>query len=107
MAVKAKAEGKKTKMTLDPHQIILRPIITEKTMHRSQRDNAYTFEVSSLATKDDIRGAVESMFEVKVAKIATQNRRGKSRRVKFRMGKTRNWKKAIITLDQEHRIDFF
>jgi large subunit ribosomal protein L23 len=96
-----------TKMTLQPHQVLLRPLVTEKGMHRSSRDNQYAFEVNSLATKDDVRRAVESCFDVKVLKVRTQNRKGKPRRYKFRYGFTKNWKKAIVTLDSEHRIDFF
>ena len=48
---------------LQPHQVILRPLVTEKGMHRSTRYNAYAFEVSKLATKDDVRRAVEELFE--------------------------------------------
>ncbi len=51
---------------LEPHQIILRPLVTEKGMHRSTRNNAYAFEVNTLATKDDVRRAVEELFNVKV-----------------------------------------
>ena len=94
-------------MVLEPHQIVLRPLVTEKGMHRSERDNQYAFEVNALADKTAIRHAVEDMFDVKVLKVRTQNRRGKPRRHRFRYGLTKNWKKAIITLDAEHRIDFF
>ncbi|MDP7377764.1 MAG: 50S ribosomal protein L23, partial [Pirellulaceae bacterium] len=53
------------------------------------------------------RRAVEELFDVRVAKVRTQNRVGKSRRFRFRRGKTRSWKKAVVTLRDEHRIDFF
>mgnify|MGYP002621954834 CR=1 FL=1 len=92
---------------LAPHQVILRPLVTEKGMHRSTRYNAYAFEVSRLANKEDIRRAVEELFNVKVVKVHTQNRRGKPRRSRFSAGRTRDWKKAIVKLDSEHRIDFF
>ena len=92
---------------LTPHQIILRPLVTEKGVHRSTRDNQYSFEVNPLAGKLDIKAAVESLFEVAVLKVRTQNRKGKPRRHKFRHGRTKNWKKAIVTLDAEHRIKFF
>ena len=59
------------------------------------------------AGKDDIRRAVEELFHVKVDKVRTQNRRGKPRRHRFKLGHTKAWKKAIVTLDAEHRIDFF
>lgn len=97
----------KTRLQLEPHQVILRPLVTEKGMHRSTRHNAYAFEVNKLATKEDVRTAVETLFEVKVLKIRTQNRKGKPRRTRFRYGRTKDWKKAIVTLDSEHRIDFF
>lgn len=97
----------KTTLELEPHQIILKPLVTEKGVHRSTRNNAYTFQINKLATKEDVRRAVEALFDVKVVKVATQNRRGKPRRTRFRVGRTADWKKAIVTLDEEHRIDFF
>ena len=97
----------KTRMVLQPHQIIVRPLVTEKGMHRASRNNQYAFEVNPLATKVDIRRAVEELFDVKVSAVRTQNRVGKPRRYRFRYGRTKNWKKAIVTLDPEHRIDFF
>ena len=96
-----------TKVVLEPHQVIVRPLVTEKGMHRSSRNNAYAFEISRLATKEDVKRAVESLFDVKVVKVATQNRKGKPRRTRFRGGATKDWKKAIVTLDAEHRINFF
>jgi large subunit ribosomal protein L23 len=92
---------------LESYQVILRPLVTEKGMHRSTRNNQYAFEVHLQATKDDVRRAVEELFNVKVEKVRTQNRRGKPRRHRFKQGVTKAWKKAIITLDPEHRIDFF
>jgi len=96
-----------TSITLEPHQIVLRPLVTEKGMHRSTRNNAYAFEVNRLATKADVKRAVEDLFEVTVLKVHIQNRKGKPRRTKFHLGHTAPWKKAIVTLDREHRIDFF
>ena len=97
----------KSKLSLDPHQIILRPLVTEKGYHKAERYNSYTFEVNRMAGKDDIREAVEKLFDVKVVRVNTQNRLGKPRRSRNRQGLTKAWKKAIITLDPEHRIDFF
>jgi large subunit ribosomal protein L23 len=96
-----------TTLTLEPHQIILRPLVTEKGMHRSTRNNAYAFEVHKLATKADVRRAVEELFDVTVLKVHTQTRKGKPRRTRFRIGFTGDWKKAIVTLDSEDRIEFF
>jgi large subunit ribosomal protein L23 len=94
-------------LDLAPHQIILRPLVTEKGMHRSTRHNAYAFEINKMATKADVRRAVEELFNVKVVRVHTQNRKGKPRRNKFRAAHTKDWKKAVVTLDSEHRIDFF
>jgi large subunit ribosomal protein L23 len=92
---------------LPPHQVILRPLVTEKGMHRSTRYNAYAFEVNKLATKHDVRKAIEELFNVKVTRVHIQNRKGKPRRNRFRTGRTQDWKKAIVTLHSEHKIDFF
>jgi len=95
------------KLTLAPYQVILRPLVTEKGVHKANRNNAYAFEVSRLASKEDVRRAVEELFDVKVVRVNTQNRKGKPRRTRFRWGRTKAWKKAIVTLDPEDRIDFF
>ena len=94
-------------LELEPHQIVIRPLVTEKGYHKAERNNAYAFEVSCEADKADIRRAVEELFNVKVVRVNTQNRRGKPRRTRFRHGTTRSWKKAIVFLDREHRINFF
>lgn len=96
-----------TAKTLQPHQVILRPLVTEKGVHRSSRQNAYAFEVATAATKDDIRRAIEDLFNVKVVSVRTQNRKGKPRRTRFRQTHTAAWKKAVVKLHEEHRIDFF
>lgn len=92
---------------LEPYQVILRPMITEKATHLSERHNAYTFEVHPLATKTEIKEAIETLFDVKVENVRTQNRRGKTRRYRLKLGRMRNWKKAIVKLNEDHRIDFF
>ena len=97
----------RTKLELDPHQVILRPLVTEKGMHKASRYNAYAFEVNRLAGKREIRRAVEELFNVRVVRVNTQNRKGKPRRTRFRWGSTKAWKKAIVILDPEDRIDFF
>ena len=95
------------KVKLEPHQILLRPLVTEKGVHRAARYNQYAFEVHRDATKADVKRAIEELFDVKVAKVRTQNRKGKIRRYKFKHGKTSDWKRAIVQLDGDHRIDFF
>jgi len=95
------------KLKLAPHQIIVRPLVTEKGTHKAARCNAYAFEVNRMAGKDDVRRAIEALFDVKVVGVRTQNRHGKPRRSRNTQGATKCWKKAIVTLDPEHRIDFF
>lgn len=92
---------------LAPHQVIVRPLVTEKGMHRATRHNAYSFEVVPAATKADIRRAVEEMFSVKVEKVAVQNRMGKARRSRMRRTSTKAWKKAIVTLAADSKINLF
>ena len=87
--------------------IIVRPIITEKTM-LGATDKKYTFEVAKKANKIEIAKAVEEIFGVKVAKVNTVNVRGKLRRQGRNQGYTRAWKKAYVTLTQDSKgIEFF
>jgi large subunit ribosomal protein L23 len=93
---------------LEPHQIIVRPMITEKGTHQSQHRNAYPFEVNPWATKTEIKAAAEELFGVRISKVRTQNRLGKHKRFRFKLGKLSNWKKAIITLHPDSPpIEFF
>ena len=71
---------------LSAHQIVLRPLVTEKGMHRSTRYNQYAFEVNPLSDKETIKEAIEELFNVKVEKVRTQSRKGKPRRYRFRYG---------------------
>lgn len=90
-----------------PHQIVLRPLVTEKGTHVSTRHNAYAFEVHSLATKTDIKTAVEALWNVRVLAVRTQNRVGKPRRTKTVYVQLKPWKKAIVKLHEDDRISFF
>ncbi len=92
---------------LAPHQVIVRPLLTEKGMHRANRQNAYSFEVVVEATKADIRRAVEELFNVKVDKVAVQNRVGKMRRSRMRRTSTKAWKKAVVKLKPDFKINLF
>src|SRR3954468_22695461 len=89
---------------LDPYQVVIRPLITEKATHLSERHNAYTFEVNPLATKTEIKNTIETLFQVKAADARPQTRRGKARRYRLKAGRMRNWKKAIVALTADHRI---
>jgi large subunit ribosomal protein L23 len=108
MAARAPINRERTRgPKLEPHQIILRPLVTEKGTHQFTHRNAYPFEVNLWATKIEIKAAVEELFNVRVKKVRTQNRLGKQRRYRFKMGTLSNWKKAIVTLHEEDRIEFF
>ena len=93
-------------MKLISHDIIIRPIVTEKS-NRMMEDNWYTFEVHSMANKIQIRKAVEEVFKVKVVKVNTINVKSKPKRMGAFKGKTRSWKKAMVSLAAGQRIEFF
>ena len=99
--------AEKSGVQLGDHQVIRRPLVTEKGMHASERLNAYSFEVHPLATKTDIRQAVESLWDVRVVAVRTQSRKGKPRRHRVALGRTRSWKKAVVKLHEDDRISFF
>lgn len=92
---------------LELHQVLLQPLVTEKGTHQSTRYNAYTFQVNLWASKDMVKAAVQELFNVRVLKVRTQTRLGKQRRYRYKMGRLPNWKKAIVTLHGEDRIEFF
>tara|TARA_B100000029_G_scaffold494664_1_gene558707 strand:+ start:794 stop:1132 length:339 start_codon:yes stop_codon:yes gene_type:complete len=100
---------RKSGLALEPYQVILRPVVTEKSMGQSQDNdlNAYTFEVHQRASKDEIRAAIEELFDVRVVAVRTQTRQGKPRRHRTSLGQTKSWKKAIVKLHEEDHITFF
>ena len=83
-----------------PEEILIRPVVTEKSNDELQQGK-YTFEVNKKATKVQIANAVEKLFEVKVLKVNTMTVKGKTKRVGYHVGKTSDWKKAIVTIDTE------
>jgi large subunit ribosomal protein L23 len=92
---------------MEPHQIIKRPLITEKGMQANEEDNVVVFRVDSRANKLQSKHAVETMFQVSVTKVNTLNVQGKKRRVRFKEGKKPDWKKAYVTLSEGDSITFF
>ncbi len=103
---------------MDIYHIIKKPLVTEKGTHQSQqsygatrtksaRGGSYAFEVHSDASKPMVREAVEKLYNVKVSSVRTSNRKGKSRRVRYKVGKTRDWKKAVVVLRDGYHIDLF
>lgn len=89
------------------YEIIKRPLITEKTNIQKEIANQLTFEVDRRANRIEIKRAIETAFNVKVAKVQTMQVRGKVKRRGRIVGKRRDWKKAVVTLTPGERIDFF
>lgn len=97
---------------MDIYHTIIRPLVTEKSTHQSRQSSkvgggSYTFEVHPEANKSQIREAIEKIYGVKVLDVRTSNRPGKVRRFRFRIGHTRQIKKAMITVDKDSHIDLF
>jgi len=89
----------------DPRQVIVRPLMTEKSMRLKEERNAVTFQVAPDANKVEIRQAVEAIFNVKVTDVRTANVRGKLKRMGRFEGRRPSWKKAIVTLAPGHKIE--
>lgn len=95
-------------MSKDPYQIILRPVITEKSTVLKDKNHEVCFEVALHANKTEIKKAVEHLFKVKVEEVRTQIKHGKERRVGRTSGLTKTWKKAVVRLkDGEKMIEYF
>ena len=92
---------------MDSHSILLKPIQTEKATGLSERFNKVSFVVAKAARKQQIRGAVETAYGVKVVAVHTLIVHGKVKRRGSSIGRLPNWKKAIVTLKQGDVIDFF
>jgi large subunit ribosomal protein L23 len=100
------------------YEVVRRPLVTEKGSHQSQRSfkatagkkargGSYSFEVHPEASKPMVKLAVERIYNVQVLSVRTSNRKGKRRRVRFRVGETRHWKKAVVVLHADSHIDLF
>jgi large subunit ribosomal protein L23 len=85
--------------------VLVRPLMTEKSMQQKEAHNMITFEVAVDANKVEIRHAVEKVFNVKVADVRTQAREGKWKRMGKFEGRRRGWKKAMVTLAPGHKIE--
>ena len=88
---------------LTPYDIIVKPILTEKT-HLMMNERKYVFEVNPLANKGQIKEAVEKIFDVKVEKVNVMNMKPKPKRRGIYQGKSRRWRKAIVTLKEGYVI---
>ncbi|OGP65111.1 MAG: 50S ribosomal protein L23 [Deltaproteobacteria bacterium RBG_13_53_10] len=91
----------------ETYTIIRRPLVTEKSTQQKETGRQYAFEVEKDANKVEIQRAVERLFKVKVEQVRTCNVLGKMKRLGRKSGKRPDWKKAIVTLKEGDRIDFF
>ncbi len=90
----------------DPRQVVLRPLLNEKGEILKERVRAYPFEVAADATKIEIRQAIEKIFDnVEVVAVRTMVRKGKKRRLRYKTGLTRSWKRALVFISPESTID--
>jgi len=87
-------------------QVILAPIVTEKSTMLAEKNNQVVFRVVADATKPEIKAAVELLFKVEVASVQVANRKGKEKRFGRFMGRRNNWKKAYVRLKPGHEINF-
>ena len=92
---------------IDATYVIKRPLITEKSTWESEDRGRYSFEVAADARKADIKRAVESLYNVKVARVSTQIRKGKHKMAKFGPTKASDWKKATVELVGDQKIELF
>lgn len=89
------------------HDVILAPVVSEKSYDLIEHQNTYTFEVDPRANKHEIRRAVEELFDVRVVRVNTMNRQGKRKRYGYKMGKRKNVKRAVVQLAVGDTIDLF
>jgi large subunit ribosomal protein L23 len=92
---------------MDARQIIIKPMVTEKTTATREADNQYAFRVIAGATKRQIAEAIEEIFSVRVLKVRTMKMEGKLKRLGRTIGRRPSWKKAIVTLAEGDSVDFF
>lgn len=92
---------------MDNINVIIKPLVTEKSTHQQTTRNVYAFQVHRNANKNQIKQAVEKLYDVKVADVRTMVRKGKPRRSRFKMTKTGDWKRAVVVLDPNSRIELF
>jgi large subunit ribosomal protein L23 len=92
---------------IDPYGIILRPLVTEKSLAQNSERNKVSFLVDIGANKPEIRAAVERIFAVRVVEVNTVYLKGKWKRTRMREGKRADQKKAVVTLREGDKIEFF
>jgi large subunit ribosomal protein L23 len=88
-------------------EVIVKPLITEKSTHQQTARNTYAFQVRGEANKVQIKNAIEKLYNVKVETVRTMVRKGKPRRTKFKVEHTSPFKRAIVKLHEDSRIELF
>jgi large subunit ribosomal protein L23 len=91
----------------DPRDIIIEPVISEKSYDLIEYNNTYTFVVDPRSNKTEIKEAIQEIFDVKVTSVNTQNRQGKVKRTGWVTGKRKNIKRALVTLAEGESIELF
>lgn len=89
------------------YDLILAPVVSEKSYDLIEEHNTYTFEVDPRSNKEEIRDAIEEVFGVKVVRVNTMNRKGKTKRTGYKLGKRKDVKRAVVTLAEGDSIDLF
>jgi large subunit ribosomal protein L23 len=92
---------------MDHTNVIIKPLVTEKSTHLQETRNVYAFQVAPNANKAEIRKAIEAIYNVKVVDVRTMNRKGKPRRSRYKLAYTSDWKRAIVKLDENSRIELY
>ncbi|MDP9495252.1 MAG: 50S ribosomal protein L23 [Actinomycetota bacterium] len=91
----------------DLRDVILAPVVSEKSYDLIEKNNTYTFMVDPRSNKSEIKSAVEQVFGVRVLRVNTMNRKGKQKRQGWKMGKRKDTKRAVVTLAPGNSIDLF
>jgi large subunit ribosomal protein L23 len=94
-------------MMKDPRDVILAPVVSEKSYDLIEKNNTYTFEVAPEANKTEIKEAVQKIFGVRVLSVNTMNRKGKVKRTGWVSGRRKNTKRALVKLAPDDSIDLF
>jgi large subunit ribosomal protein L23 len=89
------------------HDLILAPVVSEKSYDLIENENTYTFEVDPRSNKEEIRDAIEEIFDVRVLRVNTMNRQGKRKRSGYTFGKRKDVKRAIVKIAEGDSIDLF
>jgi large subunit ribosomal protein L23 len=92
---------------MNAQQVVIKPLVTERSMVMRDDENKYAFQVHLRATKPQIRKAVEELFEVRVVAVSTMNVLGKTKRLGRSVGRRSNWKKAIVTVAEGQKIEIY